>query len=621
MILRYVIQIRELAKLYIKSRSGIYVPRISYLPFIILLISSNLLFAQKKSFYIDWNWIDSTRITEKINTKSVRDSAEFVLWIDEIQNKYFEKGYISFSIDSAYITKDSAYIIAFQGDQYLIRDIRFTGDYNFFISPGDFKSARYFEEKQIEYIKNKIISKATSQGYPFTTVEVKSVFSGDSNADVVLNIDVRKGTLIYFSKVVINEDSPVSVNYVRKYLGIKKDGVFNAEIIENAYRRLDELPFITVNDSSLLYFEDNQAVLDLKLIGKNASNFDILLGLQPSDDISTGTRKFVMTGNVNVNLHNQLKKGEFFGFKYRSPGNTSQELKLQLIYPYILNMPFGIESQFELFKRDSSFTDVKYDIGLNYIFKGVNSIKVFIENERSNLLNINESQILSTRRLPQNLDYSYIQYGTGLHMEKLNYRFNPRSGWLMNMSIGLGQRKILKNAIILNLESPDFNPESLYSDIKTDIIKMNTTIQLEYYIPIGRAAVFLFRNRSALQITDLFGPDNKSGLIQNELFRVGGIYSLRGFDEDTYFANGYSIFTGEARLITGRNSNFFAFFDYGFLSTLVHESTLKAYGTGVGLNAETKVGIFSIAYAIGSSSDQELNFRNGKIHFGYQALF
>lgn len=578
-------------------------------------------FAQKTNFYCNWHWIDIDSIERLPNTKSIKDSTTLHLFLQEIQIKYFEKGYVAFSIDSIYQNVDTAIIYAYHGNQYLVKDIVLQGDYHDFVNSRDLKSVKYYGERQMETLKNKILSNATNQGYPFSTVDIKSYFSGLENTDVTLEVLVEKGTLIYFSKVVINEDSPVSLNYIKKYLGIKKDGLFKADIIENAYRRLDELPFITVNDSSLLYFEDNQAVLDFKLIGQNASNFDLLLGLQPSDDISTGTRKFVMTGNANVNLHNQLKKGEFFGLKYRSPGKTSQELKLQLIYPYILNMPFGVEGKFELFKRDSSFTEVKYDVGLNYIFKGVNSIKVFVQNEKSNLLNINTSQIISSNSLPANLDYSFTLYGIGLHLENLDYRYNPRSGWFVDLTLGIGQRKILKNPIILNLQSTDFDPEQLYSTIKLDITKVNSIVHLEYYFPIGRAGTFLIRNRTAIQIADFLNSENSSNFIQNELYRIGGIYTLRGFDEDTYFAQSYSIFTAEGRLITGRNSNFFAFADYGFLNTTNSDKMLEAYGVGVGLNAETKVGIFSIAYALGNTSDQGINFRNGKIHFGYQAIF
>src|SRR5690606_37683165 len=140
---------------------------------------------------------------------------------------------------------------------------------------------------------------------------------------------------------------------------------------------------------------------------------------------------------------NQLKRGEFFAIHYRSPGNTSQELKVNAIYPYILNLPFGIESEFELFRRDSSFSDLKFSMALSYLFRGVNNLRVYYESNASNILTINENQLINSGMLPTNLDFVFRQYGIGVHLEDLDYRFNPRSGWVVDGKVGIGNRSII----------------------------------------------------------------------------------------------------------------------------------------------------------------------------------
>jgi hypothetical protein len=47
----------------------------------------------------------------------------------------------------------------------------------------------------------------------------------------------------------------------------------------------------------------------------------------------------------------------------------------------------------------------------------------------------------------------------------------------------------------------------------------------------------------------------------------------------------------------------------------------KPYGLGAGLNFETKAGIFSFTYAVGSLQDEPLSFKEAKIHFGLVNLF
>ena len=45
------------------------------------------------------------------------------------------------------------------------------------------------------------------------------------------------------------------------------------------------------------------------------------------------------------------------------------------------------------------------------------------------------------------------------------------------------------------------------------------------------------------------------------------------------------------------------------------------YGLGAGINFETKPGIFSISYALGSQQNNPLLFKTAKIHFGFINFF
>ncbi len=575
---------------------------------------------QEKSYFSNWEWSDETMVSEKVSFKGQGDSVAIMEWISEVQVDYFDRGYIEFSVDSIRFSEDSVHIQAFLGKKYSIEKITFNEEALDFRGKRKRKAGGAFNERSLTGLKNDLLKNASREGYPFAEVDFE--IEDLEGARVNLGVNLKKNTLIYLNKVVLNEESPVSPGFVKSYLGIKKDGVFDSEIIEGAYRALDELPYLNVSPKSSVYFEDNQGVLDLFIDERNASSFDVLLGLLPQTDLSTGIQTFTLTGNMNIEMYNQLKRGEFFAIHYRSPGNTSQELKVNAIYPYILNLPFGIESEFELFRRDSSFSDLKFSMALSYLFRGVNNLRVYYESNASNILTINENQLINSGMLPTNLDFVFRQYGIGVHLEDLDYRFNPRSGWVVDGKVGIGNRRIIRNPIILDIEAEGFDAGALYDEMPESILKLNAELELSGYFPIGRVSTFLLRNRTGIQLADVFntlGQDNL--LLQNELFRVGGIYTLRGFDEDVYFSDKFNITTGEFRLITGRNSNLFAFGDYALLTTASGVGTVQAYGFGAGINAETKVGIFSISYGLGGTREAGPDFRNGKIHFGYLALF
>jgi hypothetical protein len=44
-------------------------------------------------------------------------------------------------------------------------------------------------------------------------------------------------------------------------------------------------------------------------------------------------------------------------------------------------------------------------------------------------------------------------------------------------------------------------------------------------------------------------------------------------------------------------------------------------GFGAGLNFETRAGIFAFNYALGKKNQNPIDFRAGKIHFGYISIF
>jgi outer membrane protein assembly factor BamA len=99
---------------------------------------------------------------------------------------------------------------------------------------------------------------------------------------------------------------------------------------------------------------------------------------------------------------------------------------------------------------------------------------------------------------------------------------------------------------------------------------------------------------------------------------------LRGFDEESIYANQYAMFTAEYRYLVGINSYFFGFSDVGvtkakFNATAFSNSFISG---GLGLEFETKFGLLNLSYAIGKRNDVKFDIRNSsKIHFGYINYF
>ncbi len=113
-------------------------------------------------------------------------------------------------------------------------------------------------------------------------------------------------------------------------------------------------------------------------------------------------------------------------------------------------------------------------------------------------------------------------------------------------------------------------------------------------------------------------------IFRNELFQIGGYQLLRGFDEESIYANRYAVFTAEYRYLVGINSYFFGFSDVGITHTNFNATNYSNnfISAGAGLEFETKFGLLNLSYALGKRNDVKFDIRNSsKIHFGYINYF
>jgi hemolysin activation/secretion protein len=102
---------------------------------------------------------------------------------------------------------------------------------------------------------------------------------------------------------------------------------------------------------------------------------------------------------------------------------------------------------------------------------------------------------------------------------------------------------------------------------------------------------------------------------------LGGYKLLRGFDEESIFANRYTVGTLEYRYLIGINSYFNGFIDIGAVNNKIINVSNSYVGAGFGLAFETKQGIINISFAAGKRNDLPFNFRESKIHLGFVSIF
>jgi hemolysin activation/secretion protein len=112
-------------------------------------------------------------------------------------------------------------------------------------------------------------------------------------------------------------------------------------------------------------------------------------------------------------------------------------------------------------------------------------------------------------------------------------------------------------------------------------------------------------------------------LFGNDLFRLGGLNTLRGFNELEFFANQYALSNLEFRWLWSKESYFLLFYDQSFYQIKLKniQNSDQPAGLGIGLVLATTNGIFRLVYSLGSSATQSFNFNTAKVHFGFTSKF
>ncbi len=459
------------------------------------------------------------------------------------------------------------------------------------------RSLKYKEEAKLQ---EDILKWCENHGYPFASVRLDSVsFINDQTLSAQLHLDKNRYTKI--DSIEVKGNLHLSNQYLYNYIGISPGDAYDESKLKSASKRLKELSFARETKSYTLLFTEKYTKLTLFLDKKRSGQFDGILGFLP--DSRTG--KILFTGDVQLRLQNSFAHGEIIEMNWRKLQEQTQDLKAHFNYPYLLRTPLGIDYSIKLYKRDTTYIDVNQTFGLQYLFSANTSLNAFVKRKSTNLLSTSGLETLTV--LPPYADINTTSYGLGFHREQLDYRFNPRKGYAFTIISDIGNRNIQKNAKL--------NP-IIYNNLALRSTQMTGELLLEKFWPFGKRSTI----KTGLQSAWIY---NTGTIFRNELFRIGGLKTLRGFDEESIYASSYAIGTVEYRYQLEQNSWFFVFADgcwYENNSTNTYGNDTP-YGFGTGVTFETKAGIFSMAYALGAQQGNSIQVKDGKIHVGFVGLF
>jgi len=520
----------------------------------------------------------------------------------KVKNYFSDNGFLAFSIDSIredslnktlFINKGLPYQWAKIITNQIDEDILKKADFN----PKMFEN-KHVSIENLKKLKYRIIKYCENNGYPFAEVQLDSISFNDSLIEASLIL--KKNNLIKFDSLIIKGNAEIKASFMSDFLGIKQGTVYNESYILKTDKRVNDLPFLRIQEPSSIIFYDDRCHLMIKADKKKASNFDGILGIIP--DNLTGN--VVLTGDVKLKLVSSFKSAETIEFNWKRIDVNSQRLFAGFSYPYMFSTQLGSDYYIDILQKDTSYVSVKQTASLKYMFDGFDYVNFAGEFYNSNLLSTANFEALNS--LPNYADVSTVLFGMGFNKENFDFRLNPRKGYSLNMSILAGNKVISKNTKI---------KESLYEGI--------TLKSKQYKYDVHSNIFFNPYKKNVLMLGVNAGKIFSQNLFQNELYRLGGAKTLRGFDEESVFASLYSVFTLEYRYLVENMSFINVFWDGTYYENRsINKKVIdRPYGLGAGFTFETKQGIFSISYALGKQFNNPVQFKSGKIHLGYINYF
>lgn len=537
----------------------------------------------------------------------------------ELLMLFFKKGFLSASVDSIHSTAFYTQVWLFVGDQYRWGQIRWDSSLSW-IDTSQWKrrwqkTGDLLDPAQLVAARSQLLNFLEDNGFPFATVRFKHGYFHEGALHAVL--ETEKGPYYTIDSIHVEGTARIKTSFLSRLLEINPGDGYSRSRLNQVSGRLAGLDFIREIRPWDMHLMATGSALNLYLEPQKSSRFNFLAGLMPSNEQIGG--KLLLTGEAEMDLRNSFGGGERLYLNWQQLQVRSPRIQLAFDQPFIFNSRAGVDLQFNLLRRDSSFLTIQARAGLRYGISGKTSARVFIQQFSSRLLNADTLLVRATLKLPSFLDVSTTQMGLGYRTSTTDDAFNPRKGTEWDLQGTIGLRKIMRNSSILQLKQDlSGNPvdfSRLYDTVPESGTQFRVQLKMSKYVRIGAS--------STVKVGTQAGWINGKRLLLNEVYQIGGIRTLRGFDEESIFSRAYAIGTLEYRYLTGRASYLYGFTDLAWISrrTAYTDRAGVYAGLGVGVVIETKSGMFNLAYAVGKSPSQSIELRQSKIHFGFVGLF
>ena len=444
------------------------------------------------------------------------------------------------------------------------------------------------------------------RGHPFASIEIASAME-PARGEFALDVRLDRGPRVEIGGVLALGNTITRDDVIRRELRRGDTWTYDQRVVDRWVRSLRRTGYFEhVGEPGLSWSDSTAGLADLVISVSEGrpSRFEGVVGYQPASQAGTaGGGGGAFTGLVDLVLGNLWGSGRRIAARWERPVAETTTLDLAYCEPWVGGVPIDAEARLAVEQRPGYAVEqmemhVSGELWPGLIVGG----SVGRDIARSDSIPLLGGPRYRGYLLSGELDY-----------DTRDHQLNPSAGLYYRL---LWRASFRENQV----NDDDFvdwsGAEGWPRNERTSVVR----VDLEHFVGIGERVVAAIGWHGAQVTSD--GVDD--ALSDVDQLRMGGVGSVRGYQQDQFSGDLSAWGTHELRYRLGVESRAFAFIDAGAVRSRRRDplggtvtTTAWPVGYGVGLRARTGAGVLGIDFGWGRRD----SFGQGKVHVRLETLF
>lgn len=427
----------------------------------------------------------------------------------------------------------------------------------------------------LENTLKEITQQLDANGFSFAETSLKNPFVKDRVLFADLQIVSSKKRTI--NSVIIKGYKKFPKTFVNHFLKIDAQTVFNKSKLKEISKRLEAVSFVRQTKPIEILFKKDSTLVYLYLKKEQKNSFDGLVNFN-----SDASGALQLNGHLDLKLQNVLNRGEALTLLWNRFDQERQALNLKTHIPFLYNSPLSSGFEFSLYKQDSTFLNTEFKTDFSLFLNQSTQLAIHYDYNASKIITAAVNSPTTTAFKSQFVGVSFQ------HEVPMNDVFSSQKTQLL-ISPKVGQRTA------------------------------NSQTENQLKIKLLASYIFEFDKRNSLYIANHSGYLNSKSFLQNEMYRIGGEKSIRGFNAQSLFATKYAFFNVAYRFLVSKKSFIYTITDFGQFKDL--NASKKALSIGAGYQFLTNNSQVNLHYALGKINNQPFDYKTSTLNVNFITYF